>query len=135
VMEVLLRTGLSPDERAKAIVPFIYDAATPQERIQQDLAVLSQLYPIPEGFFAQLQAIMVWEAFSRLPQIYAPTLVIHGVNDRLVPAGNADLIAARIPGAQLVKIPNASHIFFTDQPEAAHRPIQEFLSAQQSGRK
>jgi 3-oxoadipate enol-lactonase len=134
VTEVLFRTGLSPEERAKAIVPFIFDSGTPQERIQQDLAVLSELYPIPEGFFAQLQAILAWEAFGRLPQIEAPTLVIHGMNDRLVPVGNADLIAGRIPGAQLVKIPNASHIFFTDQPEAAHRHLVEFLSAHPSAR-
>jgi len=129
VTEVLFSTGLSPAERARAIVPFIFDSATPRERIEEDLAVLSQLYPIPEGFFAQLQAILAWEAFSRLPQITAPTLVIHGVNDRLVPAANSDLIARRIPSAQLVKVADAGHIFLTDQPEKAHDAILSFLAA------
>jgi pimeloyl-ACP methyl ester carboxylesterase len=41
------------------------------------------------------------------------------------------LIAEKIPGAKLVLIPNASHIFETDQPAAAHQAILEFLSAQQ----
>ncbi len=130
VMDVLFRTGLSPEERARAIVPFIYDTGTPRERVDEDLAVLSQLYPNPQGFMAQLQGILAWEAFSRLHQIAAPTLVIHGVNDRLVPAPNADLIAERIPAARLVKVPDASHIFFTDQPERAHHAISEFLAAQ-----
>lgn len=128
--EVLFGTGLSPEERARAIVPFIYDSGTPRELIEEDLAVLSQLYPIPQGFVAQLQAILSWEACSRLPQISAPTLVIHGVNDLLVPPGNGDLIASRIPGATLCKVACAGHIFFTDQSALAHRAVLEFLSAQ-----
>jgi pimeloyl-ACP methyl ester carboxylesterase len=56
--------------------------------------------------------------------------VIHGENDRLVPPQNAKLIAAGILGAKLVMIPRASHIFTTDQPDAAHPAILEFLDAQ-----
>ena len=127
---MLFRKGLSPEQHARAAVPFLYDPGTPQERIEQDLAVLSQLYPVPQGFGAQLQGILAWEAYDRLPQITAPTLVIHGVNDRLVPAGNADVIASRIPKAQLVKLADAGHIFFTDQPAEAHGVILRFLFEQ-----
>jgi len=58
------------------------------------------------------------------------TLVIHGESDRLVPPGNARLIAARVPGAKLVMIPHASHIFATDQPGLAHEAILSFLTNQ-----
>ena len=67
-------------------------------RIDQDLAVLSEWYPNAEGYTAQLQGILVWEADSRLPNITVSTLVIHGENDPLVPAANGRLIAERIPG-------------------------------------
>ena len=87
-------------------------------------------FPRPEAYLAQLQGILAWEAYSRLSQITAPTLVIHGESDRLVPPGNGQLIAARIPGAKLVMLGHASHIFATDQPEAAHHTILEFLAAQ-----
>jgi 3-oxoadipate enol-lactonase len=127
-LQMLFRREGGPAERAAAAVPFIYDPATPRERIDHDLQVLSQWYAIPEGYVAQLQGILAWEAYSRLPQIGAPTLVIHGEGDRLVPAGNADLLAARIPNAKLKKIADASHIFMTDQPEESHRAILEFLS-------
>ena len=126
---ILFSTGDTPEVRARAIVPFIFDAATPRERVEQDLAVLSQFYPIPQGYFAQLQAILTWGAFARLHQITAPTLVIHGENDRLVPPVNSDLIAQRIPGAQHTKLAGASHIFFTDQPEKAHQAVLDFLAA------
>jgi 3-oxoadipate enol-lactonase len=129
-METLMLPNSNPEQRARAIVPFLYDPGTPQERIEEDLKVLSQLYPIPQGFFGQLQAILAWSAYDRLPQIKAPTFIIHGVTDRLVPAANSDLIAAQIPGAELVKIPHAAHIFPTDQPAESHAALLRFLSAQ-----
>jgi pimeloyl-ACP methyl ester carboxylesterase len=88
-------------------------------------------YPTPQGYQVQLQGIFGWEASSRLAQITAPTLVIHGESDRLVPPANARLIAERIRDAKLVLIPHASHILATDQPAAAHHAILEFLAAQQ----
>jgi pimeloyl-ACP methyl ester carboxylesterase len=54
--------------------------------------------------------------------------VIHGRNDRLIPHGNGELIAARIPGARLLLLPAANHLFTTDQPEASTRVIMEFLA-------
>jgi pimeloyl-ACP methyl ester carboxylesterase len=130
-IQLLFRRDSNPEQRAKAAVPFIYDSGTPRERIDQDLAVLSEWYPNAEGYMAQLQGILAWEADSRLSHITAPTLVIHGENDRLVPAANGRLIAERIPSARLVMLRNASHIFMTDQPAAAHHALLEFLSGRQ----
>jgi len=127
---LMARTKMSAEEAAEASVPFVYDAATPRERIDEDLAVRRPWFPRLEGYTAQLQGIIAWEAYSRLPQIAVPTLVIHGESDRLVPPGNAKLIAERIPGAKLVMIPHASHLFLTDQTEAAHHAILEFLDQQ-----
>jgi pimeloyl-ACP methyl ester carboxylesterase len=89
-------------------------------------------YPTPQGYTGQLQGISGWESYSRLSLITAPTLVIHGETDRLIPPANATLIAERIPGAKLVLLPHAGHIFETDQPATAHHAILEFLAAQQS---
>jgi len=61
--------------------------------------VRSRWYPAPQGYAGQLQGIFGWEAHSRIAHITAPTLVIHGETDRLVPAANARMIAERIPGA------------------------------------
>ncbi|HYL09261.1 MAG TPA: alpha/beta fold hydrolase [Candidatus Acidoferrales bacterium] len=127
---VMMRAKMSAEDAAEAAVPFIYDPGTPRARIDEDIAMRRPWFPRAEAYQAQLQGILAWEAYSRLPQITAPTLVIHGENDRLVPPGNGRLIAERIPGAKLVMIPNASHIFSTDQPEAAHQAVLEFLDAQ-----
>ena len=130
VLQVLMTRGQDPDAFAKAMGPFIYDAGTSAQQIEEDTAVRRKWYPSADAYFAQLQGIMAWEAYGRLAQISAPTLVIHGENDRLVPPENARMIAARIPGAKLTILPQASHIFTTDQPDAAHGAILEFLAAQ-----
>jgi 3-oxoadipate enol-lactonase len=132
VTEILMGIGLGPEEHARAMRPYVYDASTPLERIEEDLAIRRKWFPKPEAYKAQLQGIYEWEAYSRLQKITTPTLVIHGETDQLVPAGNGELIAARINGAQLVKLPHASHIFTTDQPEASITAIMSFLSSQSS---
>jgi len=128
----MLRTVsvLPPAQGAEAAVPFIYDVATPRSLIDEDIAVRRPWFSTAQGYLGQLQAILAWESFSRLPQIAAPTLVIHGKADRLVPVGNGEMIASRIPGAQLVLLAGAGHLFTTDQPEAAHKAVLEFLSSQ-----
>jgi pimeloyl-ACP methyl ester carboxylesterase len=132
VIQVLFHRQGTPAERAEAVVPFIYAATTPRERIDEDLAVLSKNFATPEGYTGQLQGIMAWESYSRLPEIQTRTLVVHGTNDRLVPAANSDLIASRIADAQVVKLPNASHIFMTDQPDRSQQSFLHFLASQAS---
>ena len=83
--------------------------------------------PSVEGYMAQLQGILAWEGYSRIAQITAPTLVIHGKSDALVPPGNGELIASLIPGAKLILIEHASHLFLTDQTQAAHKAIWNFF--------
>ncbi len=129
-LQVLMTRSPNPDEFTKAISRFIYDRGTPPERIAEDTEVRRKWYPTSDAYSAQLQAILAWEAYSRIAKIAAPTLLIHGEKDQLVPAENGKMIAARIPGAKLVLLPNASHIFITDQTEAAHAAILEFLGAQ-----
>jgi 3-oxoadipate enol-lactonase len=127
VADVLFARGMTWTQAREAALQYIYDATTPREKIEEDLRVREQCLPTPEGYMAQLQGILAWEGHSRLDQITAPTLVLHGNSDQLIPPGNAQLIAERIAGAKLVLLPYASHLFLTDQTEAAHREILDFL--------
>src|SRR5579864_4232637 len=124
---LMMRGNMTMEEGIEAALPFIYDADTPRPRIDEDLAIRRATYPKPEAYTAQLLGILAWESYSRLGEIKAPTLVIHGETDRLVPAGNGKLIAESIAGSKLVMLPHASHIYMTDQPEASHKAIMDFL--------
>jgi 3-oxoadipate enol-lactonase len=127
VADILMVRGMTLEQAREAILPYIYDADTPREKIEEDLTLRRRWLPSLEGYMAQLQGILAWESYSRIAQITAPTLVIHGKSDALVPPGNGELIAARIPGAKLVLLDHASHLFITDQPEAANQEILQFL--------
>jgi 3-oxoadipate enol-lactonase len=133
VADVLMARGMTLEQAREAILPYIYDAATPREKIEQDVSLRQSWLPSPEGYMAQLQGILAWEGYSRIAQITAPTLVIHGKSDALVPPGNGELIAGRIPGARLVLLEHASHLFLTDQTQAAHKEILEFLLSHAGG--
>ncbi|HVG19154.1 MAG TPA: alpha/beta fold hydrolase [Blastocatellia bacterium] len=123
------RATMSVEEAIHAMAHYVYDAATPRERLEEDFEIRRRTYPSSEGYLAQLRGVFEWESFSRLSQINVPTLVIHGESDRLVPPANGKLLAESIPGARLVMLPSASHIFMTDQPEAANQAILSFLAA------
>lgn len=133
LMALMSRPNLTPDQAAEIFIPILYNPATPRERIDEDMAILRRWPPHPATFAAQLQAIVAWEAYRRLPEIAAPTLVIHGDSDRLIPARNGELVAARIPNAQLVQIPHAGHMLATDQPQATHGAVTEFLARLEEG--
>jgi pimeloyl-ACP methyl ester carboxylesterase len=64
----------------------------------------------PEGTSRQFAAILDdGDRRSRLKRIKAPTLVIHGVDDPLVPVEGGRDTAAHIPGARLHEIPGMGH--------------------------
>ncbi len=130
VLEVLMRQGMTPEEAKEAIIPFIYDSGTLRERIDEDMAIRMKWYPTAQGYIGQLQGIIGWEAYSRIAQITAPTMVLHGETDMLIPPTNGRLISKRIPHAKLVLIARASHIFETDQPAVANHAILEYLATQ-----
>jgi 3-oxoadipate enol-lactonase len=128
VNTVLMNRSSMPQEEAiRAAIPYIYDPHTPAERIEEDLVIRRRTFPEARAYTAQLQGILAWNCYDRLPNIAAPTLVIHGETDRLVPPGNGKLIAETIPGAKFVLLPKASHIFTTDQPRPALSEIVSFL--------
>jgi 3-oxoadipate enol-lactonase len=129
VLDVLMaRAGMTPEEGAEAMAPYIYDRSTPRERIEEDLAIRRRCYPTAAGYMGQVQAILAWSSFDRLAGVRAPTLIIHGETDQLIPPGNAAIISDAIAGSDLTMLSNASHLFITDQPEASHREILAFLA-------
>lgn len=118
------------EERERSIRQLLYADTTPQQRIEEDLRVRCACGWCYKGFLNQFAGILMWSAYRRLPRISTPTLVLHGDQDRLVPAANGRIIAARIPGAQFRLIHNAGHILITDQQQECMKVVGEFLSEQ-----
>jgi len=56
-----------------------------------------------------------------------PVVVITGAEDRLVPAAQAEALAAHIPGAELVEVPGAGHAIILERPEVITQEITELV--------
>lgn len=66
------------------------------------------------------------DAWDELGQITVPTLVIHGADDAMTPAGNATRLAEMIPGAELALRPGMRHGYYLEDPSAS-RLVIDFL--------
>ena len=73
----------------------------------------------------QMQAIGGHDTSARLGEITAPTLVVHGTEDRMLPFANGEAIAAAIPGARLEALEGVGHMFWTEQPERSAELVRE----------
>ncbi len=72
---------------------------------------------------AQMQAVAQHDTSSRLGELTAPTLVIHGTEDEMLPLQNGPLIASLIPGSRLEVLHGVGHLFFWERPEQSAQLI------------
>jgi pimeloyl-ACP methyl ester carboxylesterase len=85
---------------------------------------------VPEYVYLhQLQAALVFNASARVSEISAPTLVITGDGDIIVPFENSRHLAARIPNSELVIIAGGSHTFFIERSDEFNRAVIEFIES------
>jgi len=66
---------------------------------------------------------------KRIHRIQAPTLVVWGKQDRLVPAGYAQEFASRIPRSQVEMIDQAGHLLGLEHPARLAERIEQFLDS------
>jgi pimeloyl-ACP methyl ester carboxylesterase len=113
----------NPD--AAPIEPSIFvapegDAAAAMLERTKNLAVATKfLWPIPDRGLR-----------ARLPYIQAPTLVVHGESDGLVPVAYADEFAKLIPDARVARIAGAGHLPQVECEDEFVAIVQEFTGSQ-----
>jgi pimeloyl-ACP methyl ester carboxylesterase len=126
----LLRAGsMGPEEAEWAAVPYTYAEKTRRlhaDRIATDIAHRLSSPGEPLAFLHQAAVVATHDAYARLNNVTAPTLVVHGEEDVFVPPANALVLAERIPGAKLRLWPEAGHMYTIDEPEA-DQDIARFL--------
>lgn len=84
----------------------IFDEAV--ERRRAERAYDRSYYPV--GTLRQLVATLAADSrIARLSRVSVPTLVIHGLDDVLVPSENGRLVASAVPGARLLEFETMGH--------------------------
>ena len=100
------------------------------ERAGHEYARLSATPKEYDAFVAQISKM--WETEpnwtdAQLKSIRAPVLVVDGDHDEAIKRAHTEYIAATIPGAGLLILPNISHFAFLQDPALFNAALLHFL--------
>lgn len=129
---------LPVEEQARVTVPWLWTQEfidKNPEAVELFVDITSKYPTPPHGYACQAQAIAFHDTYERLPQIAAPTLVITGDADRIIPTENSRILASQIPDAELVILENSGHGFISDAEAESNRAILDFLRRHSEGKK
>jgi pimeloyl-ACP methyl ester carboxylesterase len=122
--------GLNTEERVRQNLLLAFSPAyveREREEVERVISLRAE-NPVPESaYMRQLQAALEFNAEPRVSEIEAPTLVITGDEDVIVPHQNSLNLAGRIRGAELRIVRGGSHTFFIERPEEFNRAVIDFI--------
>ena|SRR5208337_427756 len=86
-------------------------------------------YPLTpmRTLIAQGGAVAQFDAFDRLDRLTAPTLLIHGDRDEILPHRNSEILHERIRGSELHLIAGVGHMIVWEAPEEVAETVIDFM--------
>jgi pimeloyl-ACP methyl ester carboxylesterase len=120
--------------------------ASPRERLAQakahlDTAPAGAFAPFTSAnafAFSDAQACAFWPFATPAPPVddaplpNVPTLIVSGADDLRTPTANARAVAAQIPDAHVVVVPNTGHSVLSTEPTPCAREALDALFAQKT---
>jgi len=129
-----MRTLLTPRryysrEHFTRVAPALYGgrARTHPETLTREMHHRLARPPSPAGYLAQMVATWTYSGYPLLHRVRAPTLVIAGDDDPIVPLANARLLARLVPDAELHVVPGGGHLLLIDGTPGVGAVIGAFL--------
>lgn len=136
--------GRNLDELASVL---FYDQEHPVAALMHQMASLSMATLSGDVPFEMLRPILQsqaataklgWDPYlhnpklqKRLYRVVAPTLVVHGAADGLIPRAHAEAYVSGITGARLVDVAEAAHMLPLEKPDELAALVQEFVTAEE----
>jgi len=125
--------ALPPERRAAGLIRICFadPSAVPRNRVDEAVAEIARRRELPwstDAFTAALRALArsylvlgprsLWRQAAL---VQAPTLVVWGAEDKLVPVELAGRTAAAVPDSRLLVLPNVGHVPQLEAPETTAR--------------
>jgi pimeloyl-ACP methyl ester carboxylesterase len=104
-----------------------------EELIETQLRAKCNVKMDRKAVVAQLRCLACSEVAVEDYRITAPTLVVAGQDDRLIPSCYARKMADTIPRSQFIELPQCGHNPFQEVPEVVLPRIIEFLRQRERG--
>lgn len=82
---------------------------------------------VRDAMIARMEQSIRFDPIARLQSIRAPTLLVWGEEDKMIPFTNAADYLKAIPGAQLVPLPGVGHLPQEEAPQRSLQVVQAFL--------
>ena len=116
--------GGDPTEQARRLLGLLFPPDFARAIFEQfgDVVAAARAALDPAALDAQERAMEAWHeapGLDRLEEIALPSVVITGELDRVIPPGNAELLAGAIPGAGSHALSGCGHALMAQQPARA----------------
>ncbi|HWJ43259.1 MAG TPA: alpha/beta fold hydrolase [Solirubrobacterales bacterium] len=128
--ELTDRSG-SPREQASRLISLLFPPpqAAEIDRRFGEVVAAARAGLSPAVLRAQEEAMEAWHRVERPPPAEPrPTLVLHGREDRVIPAANAEPLAARWGAAGAEIFPGCGHALMAQEPAAVASRLREFFA-------
>lgn len=132
----IVRHGARIDRIMRAMRHWVFEVEPPEllAELRLEFAKYGQEDRRARGRRARSYTRALWNIMRTnfrpwLPTITAPTLVVHGREDKLVPFEAASIMHREIPGARLVTFDGIGHCPQLETPAKFNTRLQEFLAS------
>ncbi|GJE56435.1 alpha/beta fold hydrolase [Methylobacterium thuringiense] len=82
---------------------------------------------VRDAMIARMEQAVLADPDPLLRRIQAPTLLLWGEKDGMIPIANAADYLSRIPGSRLVALPGLGHVPQEEAPAVSLEPVRDFL--------
>jgi len=122
---------VTPGERENPLLDIFF---TPEflegrrEQVLKDRLAIKKLAPPPPSYALrrQAEAAIQHDAYDRLPEIEAKTLIVHGKKDAIFPYENALILANRIPNSEIKLYEKTGHSL-AEEGEQILKDVIDFI--------
>ncbi|NNE17927.1 MAG: alpha/beta hydrolase [Myxococcales bacterium] len=125
-IETVVRQATRIPEPGEWVKRIGLTAGTLDDQLANELVTKLRVLDM-DTFIHLLERMGEHDAWDLLPLIDVPTLIIAGTRDVFTPRSAAERMARRIPGAEIMLLPDATHYAALEYPEMINLRLEKFL--------
>jgi pimeloyl-ACP methyl ester carboxylesterase len=125
----LLQSASDPSTFTAAVRMVIDNSFSPQADPRlKELAAQRMAETRPSVLYGDFLACDAYTITDQLSKVSAPTYILCGALDRMVPLNNSEFLRDKITGAKMDIGPNAGHMLMLEQPDQTADRLNDFLN-------
>jgi len=125
-IETVVRQATRIPEPGEWVKRIGLTAGTLDDQLANELVTKLRILDM-DTFIHLLERMGEHDGWDLLPLIDVPTLIIAGTRDVFTPRSAAERMARRIPGAEIMLLPGATHYAALEYPEMINLRLEKFL--------